>query len=137
MNNLKIISGGQTGVDRGALDAALALNISCGGWCPQGRLAEDGVIGYQYPLQETESFEYKVRTLKNILDSDASVIIYFQYLMGGTEQTLVYAIEHKKPYLLLCAQRIYTFIQDYKINILNIAYSFSKQIINTLFTYEF
>ena len=58
----KIISGGQTGVDRAALDVALAFNIPCGGWCPKGRKAEDGVIAAQYPLTETPSPDYSQRT---------------------------------------------------------------------------
>lgn len=154
--NLKIISGGQTGVDRGVLDAALALKIPCGGWCPKGRLAEDGVIESKYPLQQTDTSDYNKRTLKNILDSDGTVIIYFNYPIGGTEQTLLYVLENKKPYLLLdaievsilqSAQRIFNFIQDYKINIVNIAgprasqspkaYNFAKQVIIELFTHKF
>jgi len=58
----KIISGGQTGVDRAALDVALGLRIPCGGWCPKGRLAEDGPIDPRYPLNETKSSEYRERT---------------------------------------------------------------------------
>jgi hypothetical protein len=64
----KIISGGQTGVDRAALDVAMELGIPCGGWCPQGRRAEDGRIREHYPLQETSSKEYPVRTRLNVFN---------------------------------------------------------------------
>ena len=70
-----IVSGGQTGVDRGALDAAIAAGIPHGGWCPRGRLAEDGPIAAQYQLRETRSAKYYIRTRKNVLDSDATLIL--------------------------------------------------------------
>ena len=72
---MHIISGGQTGVDRGALDAALKLDIPHGGWCPHGRLAEDGPIPDCYRLRETDSAEYAVRTELNVFDSDATLIL--------------------------------------------------------------
>jgi predicted Rossmann-fold nucleotide-binding protein len=71
----RIISGGQTGVDRAALDVALELGIPCGGWCPKGRLAEDGSIDLRYPLKETNSSEYRERTEKNVEDSDGTLIL--------------------------------------------------------------
>ncbi len=98
---LKIVSGGQTGVDRGALDAALESAEQCGGWCPEGRKAEDGVIPESYPVQELKGGGYRKRTRKNVQDSDGTVIIYFGQLIGGTEQTLRYCLDEKKPYLLL------------------------------------
>ncbi len=103
---LKIISGGQTGVDRGVLDAALNSKVSCGGWCPEGRKAEDGVIPDVYPVQELKGGGYLERTLKNVLDSDGTVIIYFGKLSGGTEQTHRYCLNNKKPYLLLDGMKI-------------------------------
>src|SRR5438876_1977372 len=71
----KIISGGQTGVDRAALDVALELGIPCGGWCPQGRRAEDGVIPARYPLRETPWWGYPQRTEWNVRDSDGTLIL--------------------------------------------------------------
>jgi hypothetical protein len=65
--NLKVISGGQTGVDRGALEAAMGMGIPHGGWCPRGRLAEDGIIPARYELWETDTADYAARTEKMCL----------------------------------------------------------------------
>lgn len=97
----KIVSGGQTGVDRGALDAAIKLGIAHGGWCPRGRLAEDGTIPPRYRLAETDSPEYRVRTQQNVIDSDATLILYRGRLQGGTELTRQLAEKHHKPCLLV------------------------------------
>ncbi len=127
---LKIISGGQTGVDRAALDAALESGTSVGGWCPQGREAEDGPIAEKYPLQELPDGSYKGRTLKNVQESDATVIIYFETISGGTEETLSFCLNEKKPYLLIdgsgitedsASKRIKHFIDENQISILNVA----------------
>ena len=72
---MEIVSGGQTGVDRAALDAALALGMRCGGWCPAGRWAEDGPIDPRYPLRETPSGDPAQRTEWNVRDSDATLIL--------------------------------------------------------------
>ncbi|MCS7304888.1 MAG: putative molybdenum carrier protein [Thermoguttaceae bacterium] len=96
-----IISGGQTGVDRGALDAAIALGIPHGGWCPKGRLAEDGTIPAQYMLQETDSPQYAVRTEQNVLDSDATLIFCRGPTTGGTEWTRICALRHGRPFLVV------------------------------------
>ena len=93
----KIISGGQTGVDRAALDAALELGIPCGGWCPKGRRAEDGVIPSKYPLEETSSPDYPQRTEFNVQDSDGTLILTWGPPMGGTLLTLKLARKHRKP----------------------------------------
>lgn len=130
MTLIKIISGGQTGVDRGALSAALGYNFPCGGWCPEGRLAEDGTIPDKYPVVELPSADYLQRTIQNIKDSDGTVIFYFDYLEGGTEQTLYYCIKEQKPYKLIdCSQiseqqsakLIVRFIDDYNLQVLNVA----------------
>ena len=85
---LRIISGGQTGVDRGALDAALELGVPCGGWCPAGRLAEDGVIPERYPVTELPGAGYGERTRKNVEDSDGTLIVTFGHASGGTAYTI-------------------------------------------------
>ncbi|MHC4879127.1 MAG: putative molybdenum carrier protein [Planctomycetota bacterium] len=83
----RIVSGGQTGVDRAALDVALEAGIPCGGWCPRGRRAEDGRIPDSYPLEETSQRDYSVRTERNIVDSDGTLIISGGPLTGGTALT--------------------------------------------------
>lgn len=97
----KIISGGQTGVDRGTLDACLAKNFPTGGWCPLGRLAEDGVIHKKYPLLETKTSDYETRTKKNVFNSDGTLIISPPVLSGGTLLTEKLALEYKKPVLVI------------------------------------
>jgi hypothetical protein len=79
---LKVISGGQTGVDRAALDAAIELGLDHGGWCPRGRPAEDGVIPARYRLTETRESTYPTRTRYNVLDSDGTLIIRPAYGSG-------------------------------------------------------
>ena len=98
---MKIISGGQTGVDRGALDAAIDMNLPHGGWCPKGRLAEDGQIPPRYRMRETESPEYHVRTEQNVLEGDATLILCHGTPTGGTALTLRLAGQHGKPHLLV------------------------------------
>ena len=93
----RIVSGGQTGVDRGALDAALAATFPCGGWCPEGRMAEDGAIPPHYPLTELPGAEYKQRTKRNVMDSDGTLVIYFGELSGGTERTVCHCEQLRKP----------------------------------------
>ncbi|MCB2218950.1 MAG: putative molybdenum carrier protein [Bacteroidetes bacterium] len=101
LKNIKIISGGQTGADRAALDFALKNNIPCGGWCPRGRLAEDGNIGARYPLVETTSTNYPDRTRKNIENSDGTVIFYLQQFDAGTGLTLHLCKKLNKPHLVI------------------------------------
>ena len=97
----KIISGGQTGVDRAALDVALELGIRCGGWCPRGRKAEDGPIDTRYPLQETVSVRYPIRTVKNVRESDGTLILKWGKPSGGTLLTIKFAQKHKKPFCVV------------------------------------
>lgn len=127
---LKIVSGGQTGVDRGALDAALACGAPCGGWCPPGRTAEDGVIGARYPLTALARGHYRERTRRNVRDSDGTVILYFDVLEGGTELTARYCREQRKPYLLIdgrrttvadAASQTAAFVSGHGVRILNVA----------------
>ena len=130
MKVLKIISGGQTGVDRAALDVALWHGIKCGGWCPDGRLDEFGKIPDHYPVQELEGGGFAERTFQNVKDSDGTVILYSIELRGGTEQTVRFCIELERPHQPIDASRIATedaakviadFIRKNKIDTLNVA----------------
>jgi len=93
----RIVSGGQTGVDRAALDVAISLGIPCGGWCPRGRRAEDGTIPACYPLRETESESYAVRTRENVRDSDGTLVLAMGEPTGGTALTIEFAAELRRP----------------------------------------
>ncbi len=97
----KIISGGQTGVDRAALDVALELGIPCEGWCPRGRRAEDGVIPERYPLQEAPTSNYADRTALNVRDSDATLILAKSPLRGGTALTQKFADRYRRLCLVV------------------------------------
>ncbi len=127
---MKIISGGQTGVDRGALDAALEAGIDCGGTCPAGRKAEDGVIPVVYPLTELDSQIYSERTRQNVIDGDATLIVHFGRLEGGTDFTRQCCVTEDKPYLVIdashdgkaeVAQKILEFIWQHEVQVLNVA----------------
>lgn len=93
----RIVSGGQTGADRAALDAAIACKVPHGGWCPKGRRAEGGPIPEKYSLSETESAEYAERTQANVADSDATLIFSHGPLTGGSLLTQQFAEELEKP----------------------------------------
>jgi predicted Rossmann-fold nucleotide-binding protein len=123
----KIVSGGQTGVDRAALDVALALGIECGGWCPQGRRAEDGRIPERYPLTETESAAYSQRTQRNVRESDATLILVCGEPRGGTLLTQRTAGRIGKPCLSVdvnapvAPQEVREWLSQHAVRILNVA----------------
>jgi hypothetical protein len=123
----RIVSGGQTGVDRGALDAAIAAGLPHGGWCPRGRLAEDGPIDATYQLRETRSAKYSIRTRKNVLDADATLILCRGPLTGGTDLTYRLAQHHAKPCLVVDLQQqpaadlVRRWIDAQGIRVLNVA----------------
>lgn len=130
MSLRKIISGGQTGVDRGALDAALARGFPCGGWCPAGRRAEDGPIPDRYPLTALRTPSYRWRTIRNIRESDGTAILYCGELRGGTRETLCRCLQHNKPFRLIDAEAVpprpaarllARFVNAHAITVLNVA----------------
>ncbi len=102
---LKVVSGGQTGVDRAALDAARAAGLPCGGWCPRGRLAEDGPIDLAYPVVETPSTDFAQRTEWNVRDSDGTLVVARGRPTGGTALTMTLARRHGKPLLVVDLSR--------------------------------
>ena len=125
----KIVSGGQTGADRAALDAALETGFPAGGYCPRGREAEDGVIDARYPLEEIDG-GYAARTLRNVETSDATLVVYDTDLTGGTAQTVAHCIQANKPVKLVdialvepatALPAVEAFIASHNIRVLNIA----------------
>lgn len=129
IRNIKIITGGQSGIDRAALDFALKFKISCGGWCPRGRKAEDGRIDVKYPLKETFDDSYKKRTTLNVEHSDGTLIFFKMMPDKGTLLTIKFAEEFNKPILevnLLDDQKqnlqlVYAWLQAHSFKTLNIA----------------
>lgn len=127
----RIVSGGQTGVDRGALDAALGVDFPCGGWVPGDRMAEDGVISDRYPLTALPEGNYRQRTRLNVVDSDGTAILYDGSLSEGARLTrdlcellsrpcmLISAREVSDP--IAAAEAILKFIEDNNIRTLNVA----------------
>jgi len=101
LDRITLISGGQTGIDRAMLDFCLDRGIRCGGWCPEGRMAEDGIISLKYPVKELPKASYKTRTVANVKDSDAIVIIFFTRMEGGTLKSFEITRKENKPFLLL------------------------------------
>ena len=149
---LKIVSGGQTGADRAALDWAITHQIPHGGWCPKGRLAEDGIIASCYNLTETPSSEYSERTQWNVRDSDGTVVFsIFEEIFAGTLLTVESAKKYEKPYIHICEKlvdvdtvnRFQLFVLDFGIVNLNVAgprasdepkvYQFVREIIDRAF----
>ncbi len=127
---MKIISGGQTGVDRAALDVALKLGIECGGWCPIGRRDEFGRIPDRYPVRELSGGDFDDRTRQNVQDSEGTLIFYFEKMSGGTEFTFQCCRELKRPCATIDAaalsvpearQKIRAFVGEHAFAVLNVA----------------
>jgi len=123
----RIMSGGQTGVDRAALDVAEELGMPHGGWCPAGRRAEDGPIARHYGLLETESRDYAERTECNVIDSDATLILARGRLTGGSRLTKKLAERHGRPLLVVDLGRetrladIVDWLREHRVSWLNVA----------------
>jgi len=127
----RLVSGGQTGADRAALDVAIRHVFPHGGWCPKGRKAEDGPIGGQYQLIETLSANYLQRTEWNVRDTDGTVIFTLsQELSGGSRRTADFARKHGKPCLHIASRggdyrnpalRLQEFVAEHRIVRLNVA----------------
>ena len=123
----KMVSGGQTGVDRAALDTARALGLQSGGWCPRGRIAEDGRLRLCYRLVETPASDYWQRTEWNVRDSDGTLIINRGRLDGGTLATARYARAHAKPLCIvevgrrIRRERFRAWLARHRVRVLNVA----------------
>lgn len=126
----KIVSGGQTGADRAALDFAIEFDIPHSGWIPKGRKAEDGIILDKYHLQEMPTASYPKRTERNVIDSDGTLILSHGKLTGGSALTLKLAKKHQRPHLHIdfdksnsfeAARAINAWIKDHGIEVLNVA----------------
>lgn len=101
IHKIKIVSGGQSGVDRAALDFALKYGIACGGWCPKNRKAEDGQIDKIYPLKEAPDTTYETRTKLNVQESDATLILFYGEMDKGTRLTIDLAFQFDKLVLII------------------------------------
>jgi len=127
MRSLTIVSGGQTGADRGALDAAIELGLSVDGWCPRGRRAEDGPVPAEYPMRETPSNRYAERTTWNVRDSDATLILHAGKTGPGTALTVRLAGRLSRAYLVVdvrepeAKRTVKAWIEGQKIGRLNVA----------------
>lgn len=129
--DLTIVSGGQTGADRAALDWAIERGVAHGGWCPHGRRAEDGPIPSRYRLRETATEDYRERTERNVHDSDATVILSLApELTGGSALTVEMAGVLGKPWLHLsedgdgvnvAAAALRAFVARHGVRVLNVA----------------
>lgn len=126
----QIISGGQTGADRGGLDGAIAAGVPHGGFCPRGRRAEDGRIPAQYNLTETKSASYPERTRQNAQGADGTVIFYNGSITPGCSRTVIEARHAKRPYILInllqttaedASQRLRLWVRKKNIITLNVA----------------
>lgn len=127
---LKIISGGQTGADQAALDAAIKLGLSHGGWIPKGRKTEDGILPNSYHLNETSTSHYAQRTKRNVMEAHGTLIVSHGALNGGSAYCRAVAMKYGKPFLHIDLNQIASFlaaistkkwILEHHINILNVA----------------
>ena len=127
---IRIVCGGQTGADRGAMNAALDRGVPLGGWCPEGRKSEDGTIPQFYPLTELPGSDYPQRTLRNVLDSDATCIVRFNDIDAGSKLAAAACRREGKPYTYLdaheldsdeAARALEQFVVDNGVHVLNVS----------------
>lgn len=130
LNLEKIISGGQTGADRAALDFAMDHNFPYGGWLPKGRKTEDGALPLKYHLQEMPTEDYSKRTLQNVLDADGTMIVSHGFLTGGSALTREFAIQYKKHWIHIdlkkmtlkeAVEMLILWLTENEIKVLNVA----------------
>ncbi len=127
MDGITIVSGGQTGVDRAALDTAMARGLPVDGWCPAGRRAEDGPISARYPLRETPLRQYRQRTEWNVRDSDATLVLTAGGVSPGTQATIAAAhalgsqVMHVRAKATTSAGTVAEWILKLRIRRLNVA----------------
>ena len=126
----KIVSGGQTGADRGGLDAAIELDVPHGGWIPKGRKTEDGGLPEKYHLREMPTGSYAARTEQNVIDSDGTLIVSHGKLNGGSAMTRQLAKKHNRPWmhvdldktnLFKAAMDVSSWVMENHIKVLNVA----------------
>ena len=124
---LRVISGGQTGVDRAALDVAMKLGLPCGGTCPKGRRAEDGRVPDRYPLTESDTASYPERTERNVMDADATLVLTSGPPSGGTALTIDLVKRHQRPCYVIDLDRleddalVRAWLKDHQVRTLNVA----------------
>jgi hypothetical protein len=125
-NNLSIKSGGQTGVERAALDYALCNGLLYSGWCPHGRRADDGIIPRRYVLQEAFSEDLIARVAQNIIESDGVLIIIYNEMDEPTQLAYDLALDYQKPVFVWAIYKnhnhrlVANWIEKEKISVLNI-----------------
>ena len=114
-------------MDRMALEIALKQKVPCGGWCPKGRLSEDGPILAHFPLTETPSSDYLERTEWNVRDSDGTLILTWGTPTGGTAYTVQMANKYEKPVYVVDfmietdSKSVHAWLSENEIEILNVA----------------
>ncbi len=133
VKSLRIISGGQTGVDRAALDFALENRIDCFGWCPKGRKAEDGVIPLSYPLKETETSDYERRTLKNVDESQGILVFVDGEPDKGTVLAIDRAEKQNKPIYII---HLTMNVEDQETGIINLLENQKVSVVNIVGPHE-
>ena len=145
----KIFSGGQTGADQAALDAAIKYNFPHGGWIQKGRKTQSGILPDKYKLEEMSTAGYKERIEQNVIESDGTVIISHGDLTGGADYSMKMTKRHKRSTLhidlketlaFIAASKINTWIIENNIEVLNVTGSRASEdstiFVDTLYIIE-